>query len=353
MSRRRSQDALHPRIIDEAAEWFVEVSTGEPDVEMRRAFDTWLRQSPEHVRAYLEMFQIWEHAPLVDPEKTWTADALIEMARDPANNVIPMEGRTQSRSPDAARALGKRGLANRGWIAFAASIALAAVGISGWLYAQREVYVTRIGEQRLISLPDGSDIELNARSKIRLKYGDRERRIELIEGQALFNVAKDPERPFIVESDRTQVRAVGTLFDVYRKAGGITVTVVEGRVSVQSGSSATSASVPEGSPNLVAAGEQLRVTPAETAKPERVDVAAATAWRARRLIFSATPLTEVADEFNRYNTRQLIVQDANLEHFNVSAVFSATDLDSLLRFLKAQPNIAVEEDDTEIRISEK
>lgn len=328
----------------------MEVSTGEPDLATRRAFDNWLRQSPEHVRAYLEMFQIWEDAPLVDAERAWSVDALIAMARDPAHNVVPMASRMDSRQPPEQGTAEKRSPANRGWYAFAASIVLAALGITGWFYSQRDVYVTRVAEQRLVSLPDGSDIVLNARSKIRLQYRDNERRVELIEGQALFKVAKDPQRPFIVQSDGTQVRAVGTLFDVYRKASGLTVTVVEGRVAVQE--SAPETTLPR-SNILLAAGEQLRVAPATAAKPERVDVVAATAWRERRLIFSATPLTEVADEFNRYNSRQLVVQDSKLEHFNVSAVFSATDLPSLLRFLRAQPNIVVEEDDAEIRITEK
>jgi transmembrane sensor len=104
---------------------------------------------------------------------------------------------------------------------------------------------------------------------------------------------------------------------------------------------------------LLAAGEQLRVSPGAIAKAPHADVEAATAWRQRRLVFRATPLTEVADEINRYNTRQLIVGSAGLDHFKVSAVFSATDLPSLLRFLRAQPNIIVEEDDAEIRILEK
>ena len=80
------------------------------------------------------------------------------------------------------------------------------------------------------------------------------------------------------------------------------------------------------------------------------DVESATAWRQRRLVFSSTPLPEVAEEFNRYNERQLVVGPA-LDTFKISAVFSASDIPSLLRFLRVQPNLVIEESDREIRIS--
>lgn len=367
MSRTPSYDPIHPQIADEAAEWFVEFASGEPDFSARRDFDRWIRKSPEHLRAYLEMFPIWEDAQGLDAGSAVSADELIERARADARKVVPMSGRKPSQGADHEEMKAKASNTHRGWRAFAAGIALAALGIGGWLYSQRGVYATDVGEQRLISLPDGSDIELNARSRIRLQYGDRERRIELLAGQALFKVAKDARRPFIVASDETEVRAVGTLFDVYRKRSGTTITVVEGRVAVRASStppttsteSNTTVDLPSGSANasdaevLLSAGEQLRVTPAQIAKSERTDVSAATAWRERRLVFSGTPLTEVADEFNRYNSRQLIVEDERLREFNVSAVFSATDLPSLLRFLHAQPNIIVDESDDRIRILQK
>src|SRR5205823_2531257 len=86
--------------------------------------------------------------------------------------------------------------------------------------------------ERSIALPDGSLIELNARSSVRVRFTSNERAVELFEGQALFRVAKDPARPFIVSSDGKRVRAVGTQFDVYRKKASTTVTVLEGRVTV-------------------------------------------------------------------------------------------------------------------------
>lgn len=96
----------------------------------------------------------------------------------------------------------------------AAAFVVALVSVSAWLYAERNTYGTGIGEQRSITLSDGSIIELNAHSKVRVAFHDRERDLELLEGQALFRVAKNRNRPFVVHAGGTSVRAVGTQFDV-------------------------------------------------------------------------------------------------------------------------------------------
>ncbi len=102
-----------------------------------------------------------------------------------------------------------------------------------WWQANRyPLYSTDIGERRSITLADGSTVDLNARSKLRIEFSSAERRVELLDGQALFQVAKDKQRPFIVHSGDATVRAVGTQFDVYRKDSGTTITVLEGRVAV-------------------------------------------------------------------------------------------------------------------------
>lgn len=412
MARIHSHDPLNKQIVDEAAEWFVEFSTDEPDTRARRAFDNWLRKSPEHVRAYVEMFPIWEDVPLID--RTISAEQLIALSRSADKNVVPLVSRLND-SRDEQRGEVSRRHRNiaSGWYSLAAGLLLAVAGAGSWFYLLRGTYTTDIGEQRVITLADGSDVELNARSKIRVDFKDSERRVELLAGQALFRVAKHKNRPFVVESGDTKVRAVGTEFDVYRKRIGTTVTVVEGRVAVHTGrASRRAASTLQqedlAAPNpetsdvevrrnggsftgehfdtakartgsarspsnqtdarlhsmdfssalqatageiILAAGEQLTVTPTAIAKPQHADVASATAWRQRRLVFSATPLTEVAEEFNRYNDRQLIILSPTLDTFDVSAVFSATDIPSLLRFLRAQPNIVIDESDSEIRIS--
>jgi transmembrane sensor len=212
-------------------------------------------------------------------------------------------------------------------------------------------------------------------------------------------VAKDPARPFIVHSGSTLVRAVGTQFDVYRKPSGTTVTVVEGRVAVLSpileaehpisvsGSAvpphSTTAPLPgavrhetsaapllrntqgselsdtalsgEANANAIflSAGEQITVSSQAVARATQADAAVATAWTQHELVFDSTSLIDVAQEFNRYNTRQLIVRDPALRDFHVTGIFSSADPASILKFLRAQRDLVVDETDGDIRISKK
>jgi hypothetical protein len=106
-----------------------------------------------------------------------------------------------------------------------------------WLFEFQNVYATGIGEQRTVTLSDGSTVELNSQSRLRVAFHPHERDVELLEGQALFHVAHDRTRPFLVQSEGAKVRAVGTQFDVYRKSDGTVITVVEGRVAVMPESS--------------------------------------------------------------------------------------------------------------------
>jgi transmembrane sensor len=251
--------------------------------------------------------------------------------------------------------------------AIAASLLGALIAAGAYFYAQRGVYQTEIGEQRSLTLADGSTVELNAQSTIRVRYTERERHIDLLEGQALFHVAKNKARPFIVAADATRVRAVGTQFDVYRKATGTIVTVVEGRVEVASDSGGDdiaakdhSGAAAEKPAILLAAGEQVflaqagtRPTGAALQRPHRADVEAATAWTQKRLVFEDTPLAEVAEEFNRYNSRSLVIADAELRHVGISGLYSSTDPSALIAFLRTRPGIVVAETDTEIRITRK
>jgi len=182
--------------------------------------------------------------------------------------------------------------------------------------------------------------------------------VELVEGQALFRVAKDPARPFVVQSAGTRVRAVGTQFDVYRKASGTQITVVEGRVAVllaapRNVQPAAVTSTVDAPAVLVSTGEQVTVTDQEVPKPRHADLRATTAWTERKLVFDMTPLAEVVREFNRYNTRQLVVSDPALADFHVTGIFSSGDPTSLLQFLQAQGDIDVVEADGEIRIPKK
>ena len=166
----------------------------------------------------------------------------------------------------------------------------------------------------------------------------------LLEGQALFRVAKDKHRPFVVRAGDAQVRAVGTEFDVYRKQTATVVTVVEGRVETYDASGSTGAA-----PIVLSAGEQLTVLPHTLTKPTRTDTLVATAWLQKRLMFEETPLSEVAEEFNRYNRRPLTIDDGELRNVKISGIYSSTDPASLINFLRSQVSIQVVETENQVR----
>jgi len=339
-------------IVVEASAWFIEFRAGDVTVSDRARFDEWLRRSPEHIQAYLEVAAGWSELPTSDPEGRLDISALIKRARESHDeNVVPLSSWSVPR-PE------RRRFTARTWAASFAGLALV-TGLTAWVALYRpNTYSTGIGEQRTVRLIDGSTIELNALSTIRVRLSEKERDIDLTEGQALFHVAKDQARPFIVRSDGTTVRAVGTQFDVYRKEGGTVVTVLEGRVAVAE----SNVPVPDinqralmPAPIFLVAGEQVTVPTKESAKEgpktKRADVAVATAWVQKRLIFEETPLAEVAEEFNRYNTRRLVISDPELRSMGISGVYSSTDPDSLLGFLRVQPNIQLTETDKEVRVA--
>lgn len=341
-------------MIAEASAWFIEFRADHPNQTMRDRFSAWLRASPHHIQAYFEVAAAWSDLPDEDPDGRFDIEQMIQAARGAGDlNVIDLGQRFK---PSGAV---RRFRLARKSSAIAASVLAVFVAAGTYLYAQRDTYSTTTGEQRSLTLADGSSVELNAQSRVRIRYSGRERHIDLLQGQALFHVAKDSARPFIVDTGETEVRAVGTQFDVYRKSSATIVTVLEGRVAVQSAAPSavlhakTEAGGPRAAPVLLAAGEQLAVRRTETIKLEHPDVQAATAWTQKRLVFEDTPLVDVAEEFNRYNVRRLVIADPELGQVGVSGLYSSTDPTALIAFLAAQPGVLVAESDSEIRILRK
>jgi transmembrane sensor len=388
-------------ILEEASEWFVDFRVGDVDAAAREQFDEWLRRSPEHIRAYMEIAKTYVELPALKIAGKVDVDSLIAYAHS-AENVVPFENTDSARPPRPAGTASETGYRDsqattsgkhprRRFLAAAAAIVLSIAAVVWWRTEQHPLYVTDIGERRSITLADGSTVDLNARSKLRIDFSKGERRVELLDGQALFQVAKDKNRPFIVASGAATVRAVGTQFDVYRKDSGITVTVLEGRVAVYSSAPAPrqgrSPQLPAAEPRpisgppgaaphaiphssaappnptgltdpsqptaiFLSAGEQVTVTPAQALPaPAHADIAATTAWMERRLIFDGSKLSDVVQEFNRYNRRQLVIEGAQLSDFHVSGVYSSTDPASLIRFLREQPGLKITEDDNQVLIT--
>lgn len=362
--KRQSPKKYHPRVYEEACEWFVEFRTGTPSESVRSQFYAWLQEAPAHMAAYLDVAANWGQAGALDMTARFPKDALIAEATGATDNVLVHPVTTDTaRASEVRRS--RRLLSISVRMAFAAGLAVlvTTVGLVTW-WREYPTYSTGIGEERSILLSDGSTINLNARSRVRVHYTAHERDIDLLDGQALFSVAKNPRRPFIVRTGSTLVRAVGTEFDVDRRIRETIITVLEGVVSVAQARPAVILGLKQASPPIqfaaprlspvyVPAGEQLTVAPSLNLQPVRVNVANAIAWTHRELVFASTPLRDVVEEFNRYNDRQLVISDPALDEFEIDGVFSSTDPTSLINFLGQRPDIKVTKTGDEILISRR
>lgn len=346
---------LPPDVLAEAGRWFVELNEHPEDEPTRREFDRWMRRSPENVQAFLQVSMHWEESTPRPDADVGSIDALVALAKSESNVVCfaPAERAmpaAQAGAPSDAKSISRR-------LAVAACLLLSLSGALVWQQFFRGVYSTAVGEQRSFTLADGSMVELNSRTRIRVKYSEDQRHVELLEGQALFHVAKNEAQPFVVRSGGTQVRAVGTQFDVYRKPTGTVVTVVEGRVAAASATTQLASEMPDHAVFLDA-GQQITLAldasvPPAPARLEAPAMEAATAWTRRRLIFKGTPLAEVAEEFNRYSERRIVIADAAIATIPISGSFSSNDSGDFLRFLREVGAYQVRETAGTIEISRR
>jgi transmembrane sensor len=337
---------MNQQIMEEASAWFIEFRTGSLSSSSQQAFVDWLRRSPDHIRAYMEISESYILLPQSASVSTEVTERLLGRARARLTaGVVAFTERPGeiAASPRPTHASVRRRFhIPRAVLAASMCLIMLSAAITGWIFSRQGLYTTDTAEQRTVTLSDGSRIELNAQTRLRVRYGKAERDVELLEGQALFEVAKDRTRPFVVRSVGAQVRAVGTRFDVHRRGSAITVTVLEGTVAVTPRASHA---------QLVSAGHQAIASPVGSALPQPTNVAVATAWTRGQLEFDETPLLEVADDFNRYSVRHLIVESPDLRDFRISGIYSVTDTASLILFLRNQPDLMLTQTGTEIRVS--
>jgi transmembrane sensor len=343
---RATEDLTRTIIAEEAAEWFVANREG-LDAAQRAQFAAWLKRSPTHVQEYLAMAQMARQLPraAVDPEMSM--EALVERART-ADDISPPK-------PDRTRT---GYLPRLAWLQVATAAAIVAMVGLGTLWwsgnhstqptAQPLQFAAGHGEQLTRRLEDDSVLHLNTDTAVLVRFGQAERQVEIQHGQAVFEVAHDVARPFRVIAGSAQVVAVGTKFDVYIQPGYTLVTVVEGRVLVsqrqpQLGAAGT---VP------VAAGQQLRVV-AGLAMPDPypVDTERATAWLHRKIVFEKQPLLTVAEEFNRYSTKPIVIESPELRRLVISGSFATDDTESFIAFLRTLEGVRVEVTTTGFRVS--
>jgi transmembrane sensor len=346
---------------EQAATWLVEFESGPLPETQRRIFVAWLKRSPVHVEEFLQLSALHREIARSPAFQASLEETLAE-ARD---TVVSLDESRVPPSPVVAKAPRRPR-----WRAVAAGVLVLVTGaLATALFYEPGVYRTGVGEQRSIALADGSVILLNTQSEIRVTLGEERRRVTLVDGEAMFDVARDPARPFLVDAGATAIRVLGTRFNVYRQRDKTTVTVIEGRVRVEEPkpSATESTHKPQATNHkpqttghkpqaaqrttTLTTGQQVVVAlGGDILQPPQVDLTRAIAWTERRVIFDDAPLSEVAVEFNRYNRRQLVLDDLRLAAREVTGVFQVHDLDVLVAFLQGQEDIRVTRDGETLRI---
>jgi transmembrane sensor len=330
--------AMERPVSEQAASWLATLSDEACTQEERTQFAAWLLRANTHVEEFLRVSAL---ARTLQGAVAWPQvdlEGLIAEARSQASvvDLHPSGGRE-----DGARTRSVPGPSGRGrWLAAAAVAVLAIAGVFAWKGAgwAGHTYETRLGELRSVTLADGSIVELNALSRIRERYSAAERHIDLVQGEAVFRVAPNRERPFKVSTPFADIVAVGTQFNVDSRENSTVVTVLEGRVRVlpQSAGGAE--------PPVLGIGEQVVIQREQVAKRlSKVDPARVTGWTARRLHFEDTPLSEAAAEFERYSEKRIRIEDEALAQRLITGTFDAADPGALVRFLARYGDTTVEE----------
>ena len=293
---------------DEAIDWLVRLSSGRATPRDRLAFLRWRERSPMHEAAAREAEVL-----LRGVAETRQADRLRRGAE-------PLPFRPSSRR------FGRRTLF-AGATAAAASVAAVTVGLNvlGPLSGVYADHATSVGERKRVTLDDGSVVTLNTATALSVDYSGLERRVALHDGEAMFEVAKDPNRPFIATAGNGEARAVGTAFVVRRKETCAHVIVTEGTVEVTVGKAA---------PVRLEAGQRLGFGEGDRQKLRTVDVETLTAWQRGKLIFNSRSLQSVVDELQRYRRGRIVIANDQLKTLQVTGVFDLDDPDRLLRTLE-------------------
>lgn len=317
----------------EAAGWLIEMDL-EPKDWDRRGFAAWLKSSPRHMQEFLEQTALWVKLHDMAPGQVDVHHVLQE-----AGSVVTLP--QSSRAAQSVRSSGATGR-NRWRLGACAAFVLAILVGAFWMwhFTGIRTLTTSIGEQRAVKLPDRSVVYLNTNSRAEVHFSDQVRGIRLLQGEALFAVERDPKRPFRVYANGVQVEAIGTQFNVRRSSSETVVAVVEGRVAITT--VGRSNDVPAQAKAL-AAGEQARVAVDGRLEQQVIDdIAIATAWRRRQLVFHQTPFSEVAEEVGRYNASpRLQFEGEVLRARRLDGVFAADEPETLIQFLAQDPELSV------------
>ena len=299
MTPDRKPREVDTALSDAAIEWLVSLNSGRATAEDRAAFAAWRRTSDEHELAAREAETIWHG---------------LGIAGD------------QVRHAERKTKLTRRALLGAG-MTLAGGVALERSGAIGpHLLAD---HVTGIGEQRSISLADGSSVFLSADTALSVDFSPEERRLRLFRGEAIFTVARDAARPFVVGTRDGRTRAIGTIFDIDIRPIEVVVTVLEGKVDIATEAEPLGTVIAEADQRV-----RYRAAGRPTA-PETVDSDIETAWRRGKLIFNRRPLGDVVAELERHRSGRIVIASDGLRTLEMTGVFDLAEPEAVLRTIEA------------------
>lgn len=298
-------------VIADAAAWMARLKQRDRTRATEAAFQEWL-SDPLHAEAFAQVSDLWEIIP----------GAVLARARP-------------GRAAPLGRALLAAGMA-------------AALVLGATLYLTRTpAYRTAVGQQQVLALADDTRVVLNTDSRLSVDYSSAERRVNLERGEALFEVTKNANRAFIVQAGDTEVRALGTKFDVWRSEGRVIVVLLDGKVEItrRASGGAKRLRVATLSP-----GERATVGQGTTAV-DRPNVEAATAWRRGEAIFEDATLAQAVAEMNRYARVQVMLADPALENLRVSGIFESQSGEEFAESMAALHHLNLERRDSALILS--
>jgi transmembrane sensor len=201
---------------------------------------------------------------------------------------------------------------------------------------------TSVGQRTTVTLPDSSVVTLDTDTVLKLHSSARERLVSLERGRAFFRVAKDPSRPFIVLAAGHRVRAIGTAFDVSVNAGKFEVTLVEGRVKVET----PAPNRPVAQTAELQPGQRLAII-GDAPQLHQVDLRTETSWHEGRLSFMRDPISEAVEEMNRYSDRKIVFSEGRVPDKSIIGVFKAGDVERFARAVEMDgfASVTAETDD--------
>lgn len=332
------------RIERRAAAWLARRDGEAWDAVAQMELDQWLAQDIAHRVAFLRLESAWKESGRlkalgaglahdgVPPRGAWTRAIGPAAPPTESNTRGPAAPRDWVFAPRTAQRRARWPLLASVAVAVLLVLATAVFGWSRYALQERASYASQVGDLRAVALADGSHATLSSNSRIDIALSQAQRHIDLQRGEAFFEVAKDAGRPFVVGAGLHRAVAVGTHFSVRRDGASVRVVVTEGTVRLESdaadGRAQPTTLLPAGS-IAIAGSDRVLVRSVSVAEAERL-----LDWREGLLSFEHATLGEAVAEFNRYNTRRLVVADSRAAALQVAGTFQWSNTEGFVRLLE-------------------